>query len=125
MAKQTNKPAGGIGSKVNVSVPQRLGQKATGINPGGPAQLGSAVGNKVTDGRTTNYRGDPWTDGRVPAGGAQRLGNQVATNVGKGGPGTGRTVMGGGSQGQYGAAAPGNPPPSGELFPGFPTKERP
>jgi hypothetical protein len=29
----------------------------------------------------TNYRGDPWTNGKVPAGGNQRLGNQVAAST--------------------------------------------
>jgi hypothetical protein len=40
------------------------------------------------------------------------LGNQVAGNVGGGGPGKGRVLYGqSGLQGQHGAPAPGNPRP--------------
>jgi hypothetical protein len=116
---------GGMGSRQVTQKPQRLGQPARGINPGGPSQLGSSVGNHTTGdgGRTTNYRGDPWTDGRVPAGGNQRLGNQVAAST-VARPGGSRQVMKSGGQGMHGSAAPGDPPPKGELFPGWPAKGR-
>jgi hypothetical protein len=100
MKKSGTGSGGGLGSKNVVAKPQSLGTPARGMHPGGVSQLGSAVGNHITGdgGRTTNYRGDPWTDGRVPAGGKQRLGNELTNNVGKGGPGTGRTIHHCGSQ---------------------------
>jgi hypothetical protein len=56
----------------------------------------------------TGYRGPKFHDDKsfqpVP------FGNEVALNVGKGGPGAGREVMSCGSQGQHGSAAPGNAP---------------
>jgi hypothetical protein len=68
-------------------------------------------GSHVTRGEESNYRGDPLHSGRsfqpVP------FGNQVALNVGKGGPGTGRTVYASGSQGTQGGTIPGNPRPQG------------
>jgi hypothetical protein len=44
------------------------------------------------------------------------LGNQLSTNVGKGGPGTGRTVMRSGSQSQHGAAVQGSTPPPRDIL---------
>ena len=83
--------------------PVITGSPAQGMHPGGVSQLGEAVGNHITDRRgASNYRGDPWTDGKTPAGGAVPLGNAVATRVGKGGPGADRTVMRSGSQCQTG-----------------------
>ena len=42
-----------------------------------------------------------------------RQGNEIALNVGRGGPGAGRTLYGqAGSQGTYGATNPGNPRPN-------------
>jgi hypothetical protein len=100
MAKQSSggRPGGGINSKVVVQKPVRTGQKATGMHVGGVSQLGGAVGDHVTNKSSTGYRGDPWRDGRVPAGGKVPLGNQLANNVGKGGPGTGRQIHSCGSQ---------------------------
>jgi hypothetical protein len=118
-----NKVAGGIGSRVVNPQGVRNGAPARGLNPGGVSQFGEAIGNHVTDGGRVPYRGDPVRNGLTPAGGAVPLGNQIATNVGKGGVGTGRTLYGQcGSQGTHGAPAPGNPPKAGELFPGWPAK---
>jgi hypothetical protein len=98
MAKQTNKPAGGLGSRVVNPQGQRLGQKATGMHVGGVSQLGEAVGNHVTHtGKPTGYRGDPWTDGRTPAGGKQMLGNAAAQAT-VCGPGGSRQIHSCGSQ---------------------------
>jgi hypothetical protein len=45
--------------------------------------------------------------------------------VGKGGCGTGRTLYGqAGSQGTHGTPDRGNPPPTGELFPGWPAPSK-
>jgi hypothetical protein len=93
-----NKVGGGLGSRVVNPQGTRDGQKAFGINPGGVAQLGSSQGNKATEqGSTLSYRGEPWTVGKTPI--SVPLGNSVATNVGKGGPGAGREVFRCGSQG--------------------------
>lgn len=76
-------------------------QSARGVNPGHVAQFGEAQGNRAMD-KQTNYRGDP-KGTAAPAGGAAPLGNAVATNVGGGGPGTGRVLYGQcGTQQQYG-----------------------
>jgi hypothetical protein len=67
-------------------------------------------GSHVTRGEESNYRGDP-----LHSGGSfqpTRFGNEVALNVGKGGPGTGRTVYASGSQGTQGTTNPGNPRPT-------------
>ena len=98
-----NVVAGGIGSR-NVS-PQgvRNGAPAYGVGPGWASQLGSQLGNHSTEqGRNIPYKGEAMRDGLTPAGGAVPLGNAVALNVGKGGPGTGREVFKCGSQSQCG-----------------------
>jgi hypothetical protein len=111
---------GGISSNVNVRPPIRTGAPARGIQPGWTSQQGSALGSHAQEAgsRVLNPVTPKFTN--APAGGAELLGNQVALNVGKGGPGTGREVMRSGSQGQHGAPVRGNPPPDGNLFPGFP-----
>jgi hypothetical protein len=96
--KQTNKPAGGMGSRNVKEVPVRTGTPARGINPAAVAQLGGAYGNHITERRETNYRGESYLVGKTPACGVVPLGNQIATRVGKGGPGADRTVMRCGSQ---------------------------
>jgi hypothetical protein len=101
MKKQGNIPAGGLGSKVVVNKPVRIGTPARGISPGAVSQIGSAIGNKVTEevGGKIPYKGEAYLVGKTPAGGAVPLGNQLANNVGKGGPGAGRVVHHCGSQG--------------------------
>jgi hypothetical protein len=49
------------------------------------------------------------------------LGNEVALNVGKGGPGTGRDCHATGSQGVHGSVNPGQPRAGANrsIFPGF------
>ena len=82
---------GGIQSNKNVSVGQRLGTGSKGSSPASAAQIGAS----------TAFRKD-----RVDAGPAYnptKFGNEVALNVGTGGPGTGRTVHKCGSQNQWGA----------------------
>jgi hypothetical protein len=93
-----NQPGGGIGSKVVRREGTRDGQKAFPINPAAAAQLGGVYGNKATEqGSTLSYRGEPWTKGAPPI--SVPLGNELAKNVGKGGPGAGREVFKSGSQG--------------------------
>lgn len=86
------KAGGGAGSRVNKSVGVRKGASATGVRPGATAQFGSAIGNHATSvGRVLRGGAEKYSTA-TPAGGRVPLGNEVALNVGKGGPGTGRTI---------------------------------
>lgn len=85
MAKRSGGGGGGPGMNKNVSVGVRVGKPAKGVAPCGTIGL-----QRVT---TSSYRepkvGQPIS---VP------LGNELSTNVGKGGPGAGRSVHPTGSQ---------------------------
>jgi hypothetical protein len=95
-----NIPGGGIGSKVVRREGTRDGSPGIGVGPGWTSQLGSAIGNHSTEqGRNLKYQGEAMRLPRGPAGSQQPLGNELAKNVGKGGPGVGREVMRCGSQG--------------------------
>jgi hypothetical protein len=101
---------GGIGMNKNVRPSVRTGSGARGTHPGGVAQLGQHVGDKATHGKSSGsgYRGEPLHNNRNfnPV----KYGNELATNIGKGGPGTGRTLYGqSGSQGCHGQPAQGEP----------------
>jgi hypothetical protein len=89
------KSGGGSTMNKNVSPNIRTGSGSKGSSPGAADQIGQSTAfNKE----------------RVDAGLAYnptKFGNEVALNVGKGGPGTGRNVMPCGSQGTHGATAPG------------------
>jgi hypothetical protein len=111
MAKPTG---GGIQSKQNVKVGVRTGARATALNPAYPSQIGAKFGNHAE-------RGDTPKTGQVkPSVGAASpsvpLGNALATNVGKGGPGNGREVYSRGSQGQHGPVAPGSSPSPRDIL---------
>ena len=122
MAKGNRSNAGGgPASRVNVTKPVRTGAPARGIGPGHVAQLGTALGNRAMD-RQTDYKGDPKFTA-APAGGGAKLGNQTSLEAGQG-AGAGRSVMPVGGQGTHGPVDPGSPPPAGELFPGWPAKQR-
>lgn len=91
---------GGISGNKNVNVGVRTGLGSKGSSPASANQLGQSLAFKrevVDSGRGYN---------------AAKFGNEVALNVGKGGPGTGRTVHHCGSQGTHGAVA-GAPRPAG------------
>jgi hypothetical protein len=109
VSKGGNQVAGGWRSRQHVETKVRTGSGSRSTNPGGVGQLGNLQGSHVTRGQDSSYRGDPLHSGRsfqpVP------FGNQVALNVGGGGPGKGREVMASGSQGTHGATNPGNPRP--------------
>jgi hypothetical protein len=113
-----SKSGGGITSRNIVRPPSRQGMPARGINPGHVAQHGLALGNHATD--AGNKKLSPAQPKFTQSPHSVPLGNEVAKNVGGGGPGAGRVVMGCGTQGQHGPVAPGNPPKAGELFPGWP-----
>ena len=118
-----HRPGGGIKSRVNVSVGQRLGSGAKAITPAGASQIGARQGNHFTnggaDGRMNSRYGgvDLYSEG--PGYNKAKYGNEIAKNVGGGGPGTGRTVYARGTQCVQGNVAPGNPPPAKELWPGW------
>jgi hypothetical protein len=95
---------GGITSNKLVRPDVRSGAPSTNkMSPAGAAQLGVALGDKV------HNRAHTGQGFRTPLQAGVRaqvpLGNAVAGNVGGGGPGTGRTVYGAGSQGQHGPVA--------------------
>jgi hypothetical protein len=97
---------GGLGSSVVNEQGQRLGAPREGVRPGYAGQLGQKQGSHITDGYETDYRGAKMQAPR-PTAASVPLGNALATNVGAGGPGTGRTLYGqSGSQGQYGSGGP-------------------
>jgi hypothetical protein len=79
------------------------------------------VGNHITEQGATGYGGiNPFG---ASQGYPSELGNKVALNVGKGGPGTGRKIYGCGTQGVQGEAAHGNPTPKAkELWSGWGNK---
>jgi hypothetical protein len=115
MKSGNGKASGGPSSKQVRQVPVRTGTPARGVSPGGVNQLGTNRGNHATDAQGKILRGDrtPLYGGPGPTNAAQKLGNEIATNVGKGGPGAGRTLHGqSGSQHQYGAPE-GHPRPEG------------
>ena len=115
----SHKPAGGPRSKNVVEPRVRTGKGSTGIRPGWTNAPGSHYGDHVTDtkGPGTGYRGPQREEGKSfqPV----KFGNEKALDVKGGGPGTGRTIYKTGTQCMTGEPNPGNPPPSGELFPGW------
>jgi hypothetical protein len=92
---------GGAASKM-VSPPIKAGSPNTRkATPDGAASVGRIVGNHVSDAagsRTTQRPNAPlYTEAKDFV----RMGNDVATNVGRGGPGAGRKIHRSGSQGQW------------------------
>ena len=108
-----SKAGGGIRSREFVRKPVKVGTQAREMRPEGVAQIGSSMGNCATNqGRTLPGAVEPVQGKALPAGLSVPLGNQVALNVGKGGPGAGRVLYGkSGSQSQHGPANPGLPRP--------------
>jgi hypothetical protein len=108
-----HRPGGGLASNKRKEVAVRYGQRAEEVRHQGVAQIGSSIGNHVTDKRGTVGRGVEKVRGELrPAGGPSGipLGNQIAGNVGKGAPGAGRNLYGkSGTNQQYGEANPGGP----------------
>jgi hypothetical protein len=108
-----HRPGGGIASNKVVQKPVMTGKSARQYHQGGVSQFGESVGNHITNKGTSNYKGDPVRGSFRPPGtpGSVPLGNQIAGNVGAGGPGKGRTLYGqSGMQGTHGSPAPGNAP---------------
>src|SRR6516225_11161080 len=100
---------GGQGMNKNVQPSVRTGSGSRGTRPGGAESIGKSYGSHITNKDDTGYRGPKFHSDQSFQ--PTKFGNEVALNVGKGGCGTGRTLYGqAGSQGQHGAANPGNAP---------------
>jgi hypothetical protein len=104
---------GGYGSRPHVEKPVKTGTGPRSARPAGVAMFGTMQGSHSTvgGGSETSYRGERLHNDRTfqPV----KFGNEVALNVGKGGPGTGRTLHGqSGSQGCHGSPAQGESRPS-------------
>jgi hypothetical protein len=113
---------GGIGMNKNVEKSVRTGAGAKAAHLGGVSQLGNKVGSHVTNKSETGYRGDPLFAG--PGYNPSKYGNEVALNVGKGGPGKGgpgkgREVMPCGGQGTHGSVNPGKPSANRDILSQF------
>jgi hypothetical protein len=103
---------GGITSNKNVRPAMRNPTQSKAVSPAGASQLGSAMGALEGHGNAA----ERLFQGHAPQ---SKFGNEVAKNVGAGGPGTGRTVHRAGGQGQHGAVA-GTPARTGrDILSGF------
>jgi hypothetical protein len=93
----------GISSNKLVRPGVATGAPREGITSGYAGQIGNALGNHAMGqgGRTLKGGAAPMN---TAAPYQSALGNEVAGNVGKGGPGKGRTVYASGSQARHGAA---------------------
>ena len=101
---------GGYGSRPHVEKSVRTGTGSRGTRPAGVAQIGNAWGDHVTNQGKTNYQGERLHNDRdfQPV----KFGNELALNVGKGGPGAGREVFASGAQGTHGPVDQGMPRPN-------------
>jgi hypothetical protein len=103
-----HKAGGGIQSNKLVRPGMRAGAPARGVNAGNAGQIGSAIGTHSDKG-DLRPKPEPMLT-KSPH--SVKLGNEVALNVGKGGPGAGRNLHGqSGTNRQYGPANPGLPEP--------------
>ena len=91
---------GGINSNKLVRPPVRYGESARAANVKAVSQIGSSLGNRATQSnRNLKSADEPFRGERNPN---SPLGNEVAKNVGEGGPGRGRTTYATGSQARHG-----------------------
>ena len=112
---------GGYGSSKVVHPGIKSGSpNLTAYSPRGISQLGYSPGSTLskTGAFTTQNSALPLSDGQrrdfVP------MGNQLATNVGKGGPGAGRTLYGqSGTQSVHGSVAQGQSPGQRDILSEF------
>jgi hypothetical protein len=96
----------GIQSKNKVRVGTRDGTGANRVHVAATNQrLGGKVGDHVTGKGSTGYKGETLYNRSAGTFDPVKYGNEIAKNVGAGGPGTGRTVHGCGSQGMHGSAS--------------------
>ena len=109
---------GGKGSKNIVHPSYKSGRAAAGIRHQAVAKIGSNMKNKVTErGRTAKSAVED-VRGKAPI--SVPLGNELAKNVGAGGPGAGRVLYGHcGTQSTYGSPAQGKPTPARDILRDF------
>ena len=88
-----------------------------GIRTGSPSR-GSSPGSADQLGQSTAFKKDKIDAGPAYNAGG-KYGNELALNVGKGGPGTGRTVQPCGSEGTFGPVNPGNSAPARDILSAF------
>jgi hypothetical protein len=93
------------GGRTPVQQSTRTGSPAKGVNPKVAAQIGASPPQAPQ----SAVQGRP---APMPVSGNVKLGNEVALNIGRGGPGTGRVVYARGTQGTHGAVDPGQSPAS-------------
>jgi hypothetical protein len=120
------KSGGGIGMNKNVSGKVYGGSRTTQVvSPRGVSQLGAAQGGKLTrEGSFTGLNSSlPVFAGNRPA--ATALGNALTNNVGKGGPGTGRTTYRSGYQSMHGAPVQGSTPAPRDILSQFGPESNP
>lgn len=99
MSKAKSVSGGGANSRVVRNVAIKSGAPTTRqINPGAVSQIGIKQGNHAEN-RTVQRPAQPIVAASRPQ---VPLGNAVALNVGKGGPGAGRVVHPCSSQGNHG-----------------------
>src|SRR5262245_42537277 len=101
MAKKSNRlskggPGGGFGSNKHTRVEVHYGQQSKGRNPRAVSQIGQSMGNHATEHTGKMNRNEVIERMQHPAPTAAGigLGNELAGNVGKGGPGAGRKLYG-------------------------------
>jgi hypothetical protein len=117
------KSGGGINSRVvsNKREGTREQPRTRGVSPGGVADLGSMKGSHST------VKGDMPFKPRAMYGEPSyptKFGNELATNVGGGGCGTGRTIYKTGSQAQHGSANQGSSPARRDILGAFGPNKR-
>lgn len=96
--KKSSSSSQGLKSNKLVNKGQRLGTTTKGVNPRSVSQVGSAMGNHISEkGRTVNKAQEPLYARPAPTNAGQRLGNDVAQAT-KPGPGGSRIVHPTGSQ---------------------------
>ena len=116
-----HRPGGGIASRQRVEKPVKVGAAARVMRPQGVSQIGSSIGNRVTNsGRTLSGAVEPVRGKALPAGLSVPLGNQVALNVGRGGPGAGRVGDQPTTRARRGLTQTSGPRNSARLRPGYP-----
>src|SRR5690349_16826907 len=94
-----SRSGGGIASNKLVNVGVRGGSAANKVSPGAVSMIGVKQGNHASDpSHTVRGKPEPLMAGQMHS---VPLGNAVATNVGAGGPGKGRTVYRTGGQGRH------------------------
>ena len=85
-----SKAGGRIHSRQVVREGVRTGKGNYGVNPGYPSQLGNKIGAHATNAGDLKPKPEPMHANAALQ--TPKHGNEVALNVGKGGPGAGRTT---------------------------------